>query len=50
AAGTPVDIPPEVIAVHQRDLSGVQLPVGPGVPDFAAMVRMIDRTDRSWRD
>lgn len=49
AAGTPVDIPAEVIAVHQRDLAGVQLPVGPGVPDFAAMVRAIDRRDSSWR-
>lgn len=50
AAGTPIDIPPEVIAVHQRDLSGVQLPTGPGVPDFNAMVRLIDRQDSSWRD
>lgn len=50
AAGTPMDIPAEVIAVHQRDLSGVQLPTGPGVPDFQAMVRAIDRIDKSWRD
>src|SRR3546814_5641940 len=50
AAGTPVDIPPEVIAVHQRDLSGVQLPTGPGVPDFEALVRKIDRIDPRWRD
>ena len=50
AAGTPVEIPPDVIAVHQRDLSAVQLPVGPGVPDFEAMVRVIDRRDRNWRD
>lgn len=50
AAGTPVDISAEVIAVHQRDLSAVQLPVGPGVPDFQTMVRRIDRIDRSWRD
>lgn len=49
SAGTPMDIPPEVIAVHQRDLSGVQLPTGPGVPDFEAMVRRIDRIDSSWR-
>ena len=49
AAGTPVHIPPEVIAVHQRDLAGVQLPVGPGVPDFQAMVRVIDRIDPSWQ-
>jgi hypothetical protein len=50
AAGTPIDIPAEVIAVHQRDLSAVQLPVGPGVPDFQTMVRRIDRIDPSWRD
>lgn len=50
AAGTPVDIPAEVIATHQRDLSGVQLPSGPGAPDFEAMVRRIDRIDSSWRD
>jgi ribulose-5-phosphate 4-epimerase/fuculose-1-phosphate aldolase len=49
AAGTPVEIPPEVIAVHQRDLSGVQLPGGPGAPDFAALVRLLDREDQSWR-
>lgn len=50
AAGTPVPIPDAVIAVHQRDLAGVQLPGGPGAPDFAAMVRLLDREDRSWRD
>ena len=50
AAGTPMDIPTEVIAVHQRDLSGVQLPAGPGVPDFEAMVRKIDRIDPGWRE
>ncbi|WP_019053031.1 class II aldolase/adducin family protein [Sphingobium xenophagum] len=50
AAGTPVELSAEVIAVHQRDLAGVQLPVGPGVPDFQAMVRLIDRVDGSWRD
>ena len=49
AAGTPVDIPDEVIAVHQRDSGGVQLPFGPGVPDFQAMVRLIDRIDPSWK-
>ncbi|MCK0530299.1 class II aldolase/adducin family protein [Sphingobium agri] len=49
AAGTPIDIPEEVIAVHQRDIGEVQLPVGPGVPDFQAMVRLIDRIDPSWK-
>ena len=48
--GDPITVPPEVIAVHQRDLSQVALPVGPGVPDFEAWKRRIDRIDRSWRD
>jgi len=36
--------------VHQRDLHAVQLPVGPGVPDFQSMVRRIDRIDPRWRE
>ncbi|HVJ01658.1 MAG TPA: class II aldolase/adducin family protein [Sphingomonas sp.] len=48
--GKPLLVPDEVVAVHQRDLSKVQLPGGPGAPDFAAMVRLVDRTDRSWRE
>ncbi|HKT77984.1 MAG TPA: class II aldolase/adducin family protein [Sphingobium sp.] len=50
AAGTPITITEDVLKVHQRDLSGVQLPSGPGVPDFEAMVRKIDRIDPSWKD
>ncbi|KFG91305.1 Aldolase [Sphingobium herbicidovorans NBRC 16415] len=49
AAGTPLDVPAEVIAVHQRDIGGIQLPSGPGVPDFQAMVRLIDRIDPGWK-
>ena len=48
--GRPLTIAQDVVAVHQRDLSKVQLPGGPGAPDFAAMVRLIDRVDRSWRE
>ena len=48
--GTPLEVPADVIAVHQRDLSQAQAPGGPGAADFAAMVRLVDRTDRSWRD
>jgi ribulose-5-phosphate 4-epimerase/fuculose-1-phosphate aldolase len=48
--GQPVHVPAEVVGVHQRDLSKVQLPGGPGAPDFAAMVRLVDRIDKSWRD
>lgn len=50
AAGKPLVVPDEVIAVHQRDLRQVALPGGPGAADFAAWVRKLDRTDRSWRD
>lgn len=50
AAGTPRPIAPDVLAVHRRDLSQIVQPAGPGVPDFAAMVRLIDRQDASWRD
>ena len=48
--GQPIRVSDEVVAIHQRDLSQVQLPGGPGAPDFAAMTRLIDRVDTSWRD
>jgi ribulose-5-phosphate 4-epimerase/fuculose-1-phosphate aldolase len=48
--GQPILVPDEVVAVHQRDLGQVQLPGGPGAPDFAAFIRKIDKVDRSWRD
>ena len=48
--GTPIEVPPEVIAVHQRDLSKVQIPGGAGKADFDAMVRLVDRIDTSWRN
>lgn len=48
--GTPLEVAPEVVAVHQRDLHMAQVPGGPGAADFAAMVRLVDRHDRSWRD
>lgn len=50
AMGKAVTVPPEVIAVHQRDLHMAQVPGGPGAADFSAWVRVIDRIDRSWRD
>jgi ribulose-5-phosphate 4-epimerase/fuculose-1-phosphate aldolase len=40
----------DVLAVHQRDARKVQAGAGPGEADFAAMVRLVDRKDRSWRD
>lgn len=48
--GKPILVPDEVVAVHQRDLSKVQIPGGAGAADFAAMVRLVDRIDPSWRD
>jgi len=50
AMGQPLLVPPEVIAVHQRDMHMVQIPGGAGKADFDAMVRKVDRIDRSWRD
>ena len=51
AAGQPLVVPDEVIAVHQRDLHQVQVPgMKPGATDFAAWTRQIDKVDRSWRD
>ncbi len=48
--GKPVVIPPEVIAVHQRDIGQTAIPGGPGKAEFDAMVRRVDKLDRSWRD
>jgi len=48
--GTPLEVAPEVVAVHRRDLGQVQPPGGAGAADFAAMVRLVDRIDRGWRD
>ncbi len=50
AMGKPLLVRDDIVAVHQRDVSQVRLPGGPGAPDFAAWVRRIDRLDRSWRD
>ena len=45
-----IEISPEVIAIHQRDLHMVQIPGGAGKADFEAMVRMVDKIDTSWRN
>ena len=50
AMGTPIEVSPEVVAVHQRDLGKVSIPGGVGKADFDAMVRLVDRRDTSWRD
>ena len=50
SAGKPIVVGQDVIDVHQRDLSQVALPGGPGAAEFAAHVRKLDRIDRSWRD
>ncbi|WP_068073344.1 class II aldolase/adducin family protein [Novosphingobium lentum] len=49
--GRPVLVSDDVVAVHQRDLAQAQPPGGgPGIGDFNAWVRRIDKIDRSWRD
>jgi ribulose-5-phosphate 4-epimerase/fuculose-1-phosphate aldolase len=48
--GSAIEVPAEVIAVHQRDLHMTQIPGGPGKAEFDAMVRKVDRIDTSWRD
>ena len=48
--GKPILVPDEVVAVHQRDLSKVQIPGGAGQADFKAMVRLVDKIDPSWRE
>lgn len=48
--GTPLEVSTDVIAIHQRDLHLAQVPGGTGKADFEAMVRLVDRTDRSWRN
>ena len=51
AAGKPIVLSDEVVAVHQRDLSQAGVPgTLPGAADFDAWVRAVDRVDRSWRD
>jgi ribulose-5-phosphate 4-epimerase/fuculose-1-phosphate aldolase len=49
--GKPIMVPPEVIAVHQRDLVLQQTPgIEPGRMEFDAMVRKVDRIDKGWRE
>ena len=47
--GAPIVVPPEVIAVHQRDRDN-QLTDSFGKLDFAAWTRKIDTIDTSWRN
>ena len=51
AAGKPIVVSDEVVAVHLRDLHEGGIPgTLPGATDFAAWTRQIDKIDRSWRD
>lgn len=51
AAGKPIVVSDEVIAVHHRDMHEASIPgTLPGATDFAAWTRQIDKIDRSWRD
>ena len=48
--GQPIHVGQDVVEVHQRDISQTQIPGGPGKAEFDAMVRRVDKIDRSWRD
>jgi len=48
--GAPLHVSPDVIAVHQRDIGQTAIPGGAGRAEFDAMVRRVDKIDRSWRD
>ena len=48
--GDPIEVPADVIAVHQRDIALARAPGGAGHADFAAMVRKVDKIDPSWRE
>jgi ribulose-5-phosphate 4-epimerase/fuculose-1-phosphate aldolase len=48
--GEAISVPPEVIAVHQRDMAAGRPPGGTGATDLAAWTRAVDRIDGSWRD
>jgi ribulose-5-phosphate 4-epimerase/fuculose-1-phosphate aldolase len=48
--GKPIIVPADVVAIHQRDMALAWPPGGPGVADFEAWKRRIDKLDRSWRD
>ncbi|WP_309750963.1 class II aldolase/adducin family protein [Novosphingobium sp.] len=51
AAGKPLTVPDDVVAVHLRDLAQGGVPgTLPGQADFDAWTRRIDKIDRSWRD
>jgi ribulose-5-phosphate 4-epimerase/fuculose-1-phosphate aldolase len=48
--GKPIMVSEDVIKVHQRDLMSAPPPGGPGKNEFDAMVRLLEKTDTSWRD
>ncbi len=49
-AGTPLRIPDEVLAIHQRDMMDACPPGHFGTTEFDAYVRIIDKIDSSWRN
>ncbi|WP_380872593.1 class II aldolase [Sphingomonas sp. DBB INV C78] len=44
------EIPADVLAIHQRDQAKLVRPGMPGEAEFKALVRLVDRKDKSWRD
>ncbi len=48
--GKPVFVPQDVIETHHRDTPKMRVSGGRGQIEFDAMIRQIDKIDRSWRD
>ncbi len=48
--GKAIELPADVIAVHQRDLASGRAPGGVGAADLAAWIRRMDKIDAGWRD
>jgi ribulose-5-phosphate 4-epimerase/fuculose-1-phosphate aldolase len=48
--GMPIAIDDDVLEIHQRDLHLAQVPGAGYSANFDAMVRLVDRRDRNWRD
>ena len=48
--GKAIPVSDDIIAVHQRDMYMTQIPGGAGKAEFDAMIRLVDRVDRGWRE
>ncbi len=48
--GAPIIVDEDVIKIHQRDVYMASPPGGAGRYEFDAMVRKVDKIDKSWRE